>query len=97
MDQCQPDKLRIDDYTISEYHNKLGDYRVHEEYLTDDEYSFHVTYNPETLRNVKNVIEMIQDCLNEDTRLNSRQLGKVITKVLNMHAKRLRKGKFKIF
>lgn len=95
-EQCESnDKSDFERELIHDYYYEVQDYTAKDEQmiLNSDDYFFNVTYNPSMLQALKNVIKNIQNCLDQDDRLNPVELNKVINKVLTMHANRLLKSR----
>lgn len=94
--QCPADKKdKLNHDSISEYYFQLQDYMSkHEnENISNEDYYLRAIYNPDLIQHMKNLMKMIQDCLNKEEHLNPEELGKVISRLLAMHANRQLKGK----
>lgn len=98
-EQCESnDKSQLERDTIHGFNNEVQEYIATDEDLSlnEDEYYFNVTYNPGMLTALKNIIKIIQNCLDEEDRLKPEELVIVINKVLEMHASRLLKSRYKL-
>ena len=83
---------------MSEYYDVLTKFinPIEEEGIEESEFIMHYIYNSDLVNKLKEVISHVQNCLDKEKRLDSKEIATVMERVLKAHAVKIveRKSEF---